>query len=76
MDKTGVIYMSIAFHNYITSENQLKNEGAMQKNNKIIFYCPRAFILLRFFKRDKTGVFYMYVTFHSHITCENWPKNY
>ena len=27
-EKTGVIYMSIAFHSYITSKNRLKNEQA------------------------------------------------
>ena len=31
MNKTGVIYMSVAFYSHIECENRSKNEQAMQK---------------------------------------------
>ena len=34
MDKTGVIYMSIAFHSHITCENWPKNDRATLKSKK------------------------------------------
>ena len=34
MDKTGVIYVSIAFHSHITYKNRLKNDRATLKSKK------------------------------------------
>ena len=39
INKTGVIYMSIAFHSGITRKRHLRNEGGPQKSS-----CPKILI--------------------------------